>query len=276
MEKLLPEVGYLQMFLSALGGGITVKLMDIVYLEIKSRKQNTATTTQFLDQHIEPFLKAADELVGKLRSLTEVDFKPISSVDLQDAWHDNDEFAALMFLFGRLWAQVEVVRHQALSGQFSRDDRGRLILGFFDCLESRRVRVVPRIIQRAIGEVFLKDNSMISFIAFHRLVTTDEESKRWIADLARFLSRTDHTTERQRLLQYGIVVHAMIDTLDPQRLVTRDRPSWSNKLSYRSWKDLKYRVFNVYLDKVPNRQKYLGPLKRTALNKRGEGGAKRL
>ena len=149
-------------------------------------------------------------------------------------------------------------------------------MGFFDCLESRRVRIVPRIIQRAVGEAFLGEGEMIGFIAFHKLVSTDQDTRRWVMNLVRFLSRTEHTTERQRLLQYGIVVHAMIDTLDPKRLVTRERPSWSNKLSFRSWKDLKYRVFNVYLDKVPNREKYLGPAKRTALNKRGEGGAKRL
>lgn len=272
----MADAGVLQTFLTALGGGVTAKVFEIIYQELKSRKQSAATTTQFLDQHIEPLLKAADELVGKLRSLTEGDFKPISKVDPEGSWQENHEFSSLVFLFGRLWAQVETVRHQALSGQFSSNDRGRQILEFFDCLESRRVRIVPRIIQRAVGEVFLKDGEMVSFIAFHRLVTNDEEARRWTADLARFLSRTEHTTERQKLLKYGIVVHAMIDTLDPKRLVTRDRPSWSNKLSFRSWKDLKYRVFNVYLDKVPDRQKYLGPSKRTALNRRGEGGAKRL
>lgn len=272
----MADIGYLQMFLSALGGGITVKIMDIAYLELKSRKQTTATTTQFLDQHIEPLLKAADELVGKLRSLAEGDFKQISKVDPDGQWEENDEFSALVFLFGRLWAQVEAVRQKALSGQFSNNVRGRQILGFFDCLESRRVRIVPRIIQRAVGEAFLGEGEMIGFIAFHKLVSTDQDTRRWVMNLVRFLSRTEHTTERQRLLQYGIVVHAVIDTLDPKRLVTRERPSWSNKLSFRSWKDLKYRVFNVYLDKVPNREKYLGLSKRTALNKRGEGGAKRL
>lgn len=126
----MADAGVLQTFLTALGGGVTAKLFEIIYQELKSRKQSAATTTQFLDQHIEPLLKAADELVGKLRSLTEGDFKPISKVDPEGAWQENHEFSSLVFLFGRLWAQVETVRHQALSGQFSSNDRGRQILGF--------------------------------------------------------------------------------------------------------------------------------------------------
>jgi hypothetical protein len=272
----MADIGYMQMFLTALGGGFTVKLVDIFYQELRLRKQNDVTTTQFLDQHIEPLLKAADELVGKVRALAEADFKQVARVDPDGRWDENDEFAGLVFLFGRLWAQIEAVRHKALSGQFSNDERGRQILAFFDCIESRRVRIVPRIIQRAVGEVFLAEGEMINFITFHKLLRNDEDAKRWVSYLVKFLSRTEHTTERQQLLQYGIVIHAMIDTLDPDRLVTRERPSWSNKLTFKSWKDLRYRVFNVYLDKVPNRQKYLGPSKRTALNKRGEGGARRL
>jgi hypothetical protein len=89
--------------------------------------------------------------------------------------------------------------------------------------------------------------------------------------LARFLSRTQHTTERQRLLQYGTVVHALIDTLDPEHLVTRNRPSMANKLSKRSWAALNYRVFRVYLEFVRNRQRYIKPPKRAARTGGGQG-----
>ncbi len=72
----------------------------------------------------------------------------------------------------------------------------------------------------------------------------------------------EHTSDRQRLLRYGIVIHAMIDTLDPQHQVSRDRPSYPYKLSRKSWRDLRYRVFGVYLKFVQGSQKYLGPPKK--------------
>jgi hypothetical protein len=90
--------------------------------------------------------------------------------------------------------------------------------------------------------------------------------------LATFLSRTEHTTERQRLLQYGIVVHAMIDLLDPTHSITRARPSMPNKLTTKSWRALNYRVFGVYLTFVKDRQKYIGPPRRRPETK----GPKRL
>ena len=70
------------------------------------------------------------------------------------------------------------------------------------------------------------------------------------------------TDPRQRVLLYGTVVHAMIDMLDAKHDVTRDRPSYPNKLSRKSWRDLRYRVFGQYLKQVPHKEKYLGPPKR--------------
>jgi len=63
------------------------------------------------------------------------------------------------------------------------------------------------------------------------------------------------------------VIHALIDSLDPHHSVTRERPSWPDKLSVRSWRDLDYRVFGVYLKFVSNRRKYLGPPKKAARKK---------
>jgi hypothetical protein len=62
------------------------------------------------------------------------------------------------------------------------------------------------------------------------------------------------------MLQYFVVLHALIDTLDPQHSITRDRPGTPNKLNKTSKKALNYRVFGVYLKFVTDRAKYIGPL----------------
>ena len=75
----------------------------------------------------------------------------------------------------------------------------------------------------------------------------------------------EHTADRQRLLRYGIVIHAMVDTLDPDHDITRDRPSYPHKLSKKSRRDLKYRVFHVYLKFVDKHRKVFRAAWETAL-----------
>ena len=98
----------------------------------------------------------------------------------------------------------------------------------------------------------------------------DAEAQRWLAPVERVLGRMEHTADRQRLLRYGIVAHAVIDALDPDHEVSRDRRSYPHKLSCRSWNELERRVFRVYLKFVKGTQKYLGPPRR-----RPQGGGRR-
>ena len=103
---------------------------------------------------------------------------------------------------------------------------------------------------------------VMPFIEFVRQYESGEEGERWLAPVVRVLKRTHHTSERQMLLQYGAILHAMIDTLDPHHRVTRKRPAYPEKLSKRTWRNLKYRVFGLYLTSVADPEKYLGPPKR--------------
>jgi hypothetical protein len=271
----MADTGWLHVITAALGGGfvsgLTLKGVDIVYQEFQRRRTERHTATQFIDEHLDPLLKSADELNGKLRSLAESDF-----LEVYDAKYnllsEHHEFASLLFLFGRFWAQIEIIHQQGMSVAMGRDKRGAHLQRFFDCLESRRVRIVDRILQRAVGEVFIKDGKSINFVDFVSAFDTEDTPQKWLKPLANILSRTKHTTERQKVLQYGAVVHALIDTLDPSHLVTRERPSWPNKLSRRSWRELNYRVFGTYLKFVDNKRKYIGPPKRAA---RGVGRGSR-
>ena len=155
-----------------------------------------------------------------------------------------------------------------------RDTRGKRLAAFSDCLESRRVRIVQRSSQRAVAELALIPGEggveVIRFVDFVRRFEEDAEAQRWLAPVERVLGRMEHTADRQRLLRYGIVVHAMIDALDPEHEVSRDRRSYPHKLSYRSWNELERRVFRVYLKFVKGAQKYLGPPRR-----RPQGGGRR-
>jgi hypothetical protein len=263
------DADWFKLLTAALGGGFVVKLLDIMYQEVRRRSDRAQSGKRFVDEHLDPLLKTADEMVGKLRSLADEDFKSIHDVNPANPHVEgiaNLDFGSLLFLLVRLWANIEIIRQEGLAVSIVKDVRGQRLQSFMDCIESRRVRIVDRISQRATAELMLtrRDRKLetIGFIEFIKLIETDTEAQRWIAPVIHSLSRTRHTAERQRILQYGAVIHAMIDTLDPDHHASRNRPSYPNKLSKKSRRDLKYRVFGQYLKFVPNTQKYLGPPKR--------------
>src|SRR5207247_4590429 len=112
------------------------------------------------------------------------------------------------FLFALLWARIEILNRQALSIALSESSQGKLLQSFLDCLESKRIRIVDRILQRAIGELLINDaNGILStnqFITFAKAYENDAEARGWLKPLLLVLSRTSHTYERQKVLQYGI------------------------------------------------------------------------
>lgn len=256
----MADQGWLSLFGAAFGGGFTVKLLDIGYLEYRARKVRQTDDKKSIDDSLEPLLRAADELVGKLRSLAEQDFIPIRDATV-DSMADTG-FSSVVYLFVQFWSEVENVRFRGLSTSVARGTRGKQTQAFLTCLESRRVRLIDRISQRALGEAALIDNKTMNFVGFIKSYETDPYMKRWLEPLIAVLSETRQTGARQRILQYATVIHALIDTLDKEHAVTRDRPAAANKLNTKSWRDLNYRVFGVYLQFVSDHEKYIGPPKR--------------
>jgi hypothetical protein len=276
-KQVAEEFHWWQAILAGLGGGSIVKAVDIAYLEIRRHLEGSKTATRFVDEHLDPLLKAADELAGKLLALGKEDFRSLRGLVGTTTPAESNELGGLIFLFARFWAQIEIIKREGLSVAISQDERGKRLENFLDCLESTRVRLVDRTAQRALGEIVLETQSgklqTIAYIEFVRR-SPEPEIARWIEPVRIMLIRAWHTAHRQRLLQYGTVVHALLDTLDEKHLVTRDRPGIPGKLSHRTWRDLNYRVFRVYLPFVKNCEKYLGRPRHhgaAQLGRRGEG-----
>lgn len=256
---------------SSLLGTVLVKAADVAYQELTRRRAQKKTTEQFVDQHVYPFLKTTDELVGKLHTLAQKDFKPIQGITPDERSLDNSDFASLTYLFGMFWARVEKMRHEGLSVSMAADKRGQQLQSFFDCLESPKVRLFETIQQRAIGETLVVGKETRSFTDFVATFEKDATLRRWTFPLVKLLSRLKHTTERQLVLQYAIVLHVMMDTLDPQHRITSDRPSLELKLNAQTWANLNYLVFGKYLQFVDEPSKYIGPPKaRAAQDSKGK------
>ena len=252
-------------------GALLVKILDIVSHELRMGSERRRTARRFVDENLDPVLNTADELVGKLRSLAISDFETLRRApSSNEQYHD---LVDVLFLFSKFWASLEIFRDGGHTISVVRDDRGKKLMQFISCMESRRMRIVRRSSQRAIAELVLLQQDghfdTIQFIDFVRKLEEDRQAQRWILSLKKVLDRMEHTATRQQLLRYGIVIHAMVDKLDPNHEVTQDRPSYPYKLSKKSWVDLKYRVFPVYLNFVDNPKKYLGPPKGGPKKKEG-------
>ena len=220
----------------------------------------------FVDKNLDPVLKSADELTGRLLTFAKDDFRSIRYTTSSLEQLDNDDFNSLLYYLVRFWACLEIFQQESLSISLGSDKRSDQFQSFVNCLYSRQNRIVSRIAQRAAAELMIYDQvehgvlSTMSYIKFIELIERDKRAQRWISPVVTFLNRTNHTSVRQRIFKYGIVVHAMVDILDPYHRITSDRPSYPTRLSRRTWRDLKYRIFDVYLGFVPNsrRKKYLG------------------
>jgi len=219
------------------------------------------------ERHLGPILKAADELVGKLRSLAQKDFKELTNRRfLEDVdklpRHELLEIVGLMYLFANFWGRIAVLRRESVYANLAETKDGKKLISFMESFEARSIRIVDRQLQRLIGEALISpEGSRFDTMSLHDFAEAyveDGSLREWLRPLRAVLLTTQHTRIRQRVLLYGVVVHALIDTLDPRHNVTRERPSYPNKLSQRTRRDLRFKVIEQYLPFIRNREKYLG------------------
>ncbi len=256
------DTNLLNLFGAGFGGGLAVKLLDYVYQEYRHRSETHRTATDLVDKHIDPILKSADELVGKIRSLAQSDFSELIKAktpkDFQfESWVP---YLNILYLFAQFWSKVQILRIESLFVNIASDKRGKKLLDFLKALEATRTCLVERAWQRGIGEALINHGNdkirSLSYIEFVHMFLSSTEFQKWFRPLVSVVSRINHTRERQRLLLYGAILHALIDTLDQDHLVTNERPTWANKITERTRKNLKFRVFPIYLPFVKNPKRY--------------------
>jgi hypothetical protein len=227
-----------------------------------NRWKRIAAARRLVATQLDPLLKAADELQGKLRSLAEEDFsefRDIPDTDLRPV--DLVNLCSTLYLFAQFWGRLEILRRESFHAELARNAQGSVLLRFLRCLESKRVRLVDRAWQRAIGEsvvIMGRPAEVLSFKAFVEQYEASLRLRGWLQPLEDALRETRYPRARRRMLQYGVIVHAMIDTLDPKHYTTKERPAYPNKLSRRAKRDLIGRVFDTYLPDVRRLEKYTG------------------
>lgn len=249
------------MFFEVLSGGFLVKLSEYIYGEYRRKSDMSKSAKEVVNKHLDPILKAADELVGKIRSLAQSDFKELLYTAKQEDLKLENSMPLLevLFLFAQFWSRIQILRMESIYINLSSDKTGKQMLEFFWALEATKTRLVDRAWQRGMGEALICYEGTIRSISYFEFVKKyliSEEYRAWFQPLTALLKELSQVKRRQRLLLYGIIVNALIDTLDKTHAITRNRPGWANKLNQKNKREIKHRVFPVYLKFVTTPERY--------------------
>jgi hypothetical protein len=252
---------WLDLIPAAVTGGIGLKTLEWGFGEYRRRSESARSTGEVVLRQLDPFLKATDDLAAKLRSLAERDFQELQMQGGKPSFADTVAIGSLLYLFSVFWARIEILKRESLYVKLAEDKTGAKLKAFIDCLEARKVRLVSRAWQMGIGECLIeRQSSSLECIGFRQFIESLSSAPfgRWLIPLQELLLDSADHRKRQRILLYGCVLHALIDTLDPKHQVTGNRPGYANKLDERSRRELRHRIFGVYLRFVKNQAKYAG------------------
>jgi hypothetical protein len=201
--------GWLNLFGAALSGGAVVKVADYLYAEYKRRSDESRSVKKLVDKHLDPILKAADEVVGKIASLAREDFRGFRrATPLPESVSLKDKIALtnILYLFAQFWARIQLLRLESLYSDIAREDNGRRISSFLAALEANRNRLVDRAWQRGIGEALITIRGdkaeLLTYHDFVKRYSEDGYFRDWFQPLASLLQQTSHTRYRQRLLVF--------------------------------------------------------------------------
>ena len=244
---------------AAFSGGLAIKLLEYPISWIKYQFKERKDAKSLVDKHLDPLLKTADAICGKTISLAQRDFSsPSGTIDA--------ELIGLTYLYAAFWSRLVILDRESLGVSLNDDKRGKKLVAFRSCLESQRIRLVDKTHQIAIGEIATEMGAVPlrtrTIVDFTRIVGEDPHLSFWLAPLKAELQNINIKKMRQRILVYGVVLHAMIDTLDEKHASTHVRTPQPNKLSVASTRTIKHLVFARYLKGIGAVNRYTGQKKR--------------
>jgi len=244
---------------AAFSGGLALKILEYSVSWLKHRFKERKDARSLVDKHLDPLLKAADAICGKTISLAERDFSSLSdTIDI--------ELIGLTYLYAAFWSRLVILDRESLGVSLNEDKRGKKLVAFRSCLESQRIRLVDKTHQIAIGEIATEIEASPlrtrTIVDFTRRIEEDPHLSAWLAPLKAELNNIHVKKTRQRLLVYGVVLHAMIDTLDDKHASTHVRRPLPNKLSVASKRTIEHLVFARYLREIGAVNRYTGQKRR--------------
>ncbi|MGV1012940.1 MAG: hypothetical protein ACOYBS_10870 [Flavobacterium sp.] len=212
-------------------------------------------------ENLDPILKSASELYGKLESLAKEDFSTFINPKNSNSQNPGHNSKYIFYLFAQFWAQLEYLRLESQYNSLSKINKGKQLLRFIETIESRKYRLLDRSIQRIIGECLIsKDNQKFRVMTLkeflEELDRPETSLSKWIKELELNLLSVKDKEHRQLVLRFGVIIAMLIDHFDPNYNTVRRRDIYLNKLSVKSKKNIKNHLTYHYLSFLDRKDKY--------------------
>ena len=225
-------------------GGAIWEGVKFISPEIKRFFESRKNAKEAFYKNLDPILKVASELYGKLESLAKEDFSTFKNPNHSNSSDPVHNKKYICFLFAQFWAQLEFLRLESQYISLSKIRKGNELLKFISTIESRSHRILDRSIQRIIGECLLyqKEQKFRVMTLNEFIIQIDDQSSnlhRWIAVLESKLTAAITKEQRQPIMRFGIIVVALIDHFDSSHKIARERNIYVNKLSEKNKRIIK-------------------------------------
>ncbi|WP_426484539.1 hypothetical protein [Flavobacterium sp. 2] len=255
----------LDLIITVITGAITGTFLwegfKFFYPDIKQYFKSKIDAKNLFYKNLDPILKSASELYGKIESLSKEDFSTFINLRNSNSSDPIHNQKYVFYLFAQFWAQLEYLRLESQYIDLSKNKKGNQLLRFIETIESRKYRLLDRSIQRVIGECLIinKDQKFRVMTLKDFLEALDTENSplsKWILLLEQKLLNVRDKEQRQSVLRFGVIISALIDHFDPRYKTVRRRSIYLHKLNPRSKKILEQHLFKYYLKFIKNKKRY--------------------
>jgi len=253
----LAKILEISKYVATIMGSVTLwKLFEFFYPDVRDYFLSRIKAKEVFNKNLDPILKASNELLGKITSMSRNDFDILREEEI-----DENEIMYILYLFANFWSRLTILKIESDFTALARIKKGEELLIFISALEARRNRIIDRYKQRMIGEAIIDKASSplkpLTMFEFFQLYKEDDSPiKEYFEDLKLAVKEAKHRANRQQILLYGMIVHSIIEHFDPKHKLIRKRNPYVNKLSEKTKEELEKRVFGNFLPFVKKPSKF--------------------
>jgi hypothetical protein len=253
-------------FLGSIVGSLCIELVRHLLANRREAAIGRRNAKQIVRSHVDPILKSSEELVSRLNLEIVQDFTALKWPPKSDgefgACSAIDDYSFVYCLI-EFWARLEQLRLDSMYVDLADDEVGAKLLGFVKALESREIRLVDRHVQRYFADFVMRrtDDDHLRIISISEFIASVQSVDQAISVLQAITPPDDRRANkkwRQRVIQYGVVVHMLMRELDPHQSATRPHSVHINKMTLKTRRSIKYRVIGRYLPDLRDPISYHG------------------
>lgn len=247
--------------LTFITGGAVWEGFKFIYPEIQRSFESRRVANDSFYKNLDPILKSASELFGKLESLAKEDFSTFTNPAYSNSADAIQNRKYVYYLFSQFFAQLEHLRLESQYTSLSKIKKGNQLLRFIETFESRKFRILDRSVQRIIGECLITQKeqkfrvmTLNDFIIQYEDINSNLYKR--VQNLEAALLSVRNNEKKQSILKFGVLVAALIDHFDPEYKTVRRRKIYLNKLTLKSKKTIKTVLLEHYLPFLKDKTRY--------------------